>query len=82
MAKHSRPKPLTVALSKAEQAAIKALHRVAAIWPKTLWLFSASGSLCVMRTVDGERVMTAWGGGVDQAFIVDKVDIPNDGGDW
>ena len=49
---------------------------------ESLWLFSASGSLHVMRTgPDGQRIHTS-DDGVDQDFIVETIDIPNDGGDW
>ena len=65
-----------------ERRAISAMKRLASKWPKTLWLFSASGDLCVMRCgTNGERVYTA-DGGVDSAYKLDQVDIPNDGGDW
>ncbi|MCW2756998.1 MAG: hypothetical protein JWO46_744 [Nocardioidaceae bacterium] len=59
----------------AEEKAIKALQRLADKWPKTLLLFSASGSLHVMPSADyrddlfdGDR--TVWIDG-----------ISNDGGD-
>jgi hypothetical protein len=65
-----------------EKKAIEALKKIADKWPKSLWLFSASGSLCVMRRgSNGEQVMKK-NGGVDSDFIVDEIDIPNDGGDW
>jgi hypothetical protein len=69
-------------LTSEEKKAISALKRIAKKWPDSLWLFSASGNLCVMRNdADGQNVMTP-GGGVDQKYIVDKIEIPNDGGDW
>jgi len=72
-----KPTPLTVN----ERKAIEALHRVAEMWPRSLWLFSANGSLCVMKcNKDGEHAMS--GEGVDQNFKVDRINIPNDGGDW
>lgn len=65
-----------------EKAALAALRRLAGSWPKTLWLWSASGTLCVMRTLpDGSRAMLD-NGGVDPAYTVETIDIPNDGGDW
>lgn len=73
------------ALTSAEKSAIRALKRLAKRWPSSLWLFSASGSLLVMRAgVNGEHV-TEGGpdGGIDRAFIVEKIDgISNDGGDF
>jgi hypothetical protein len=64
-----------------EEKAIAALKALAKKWPKTLWLFSASGTLSVMKKKNGEHVLTP-GGGMDPDFLVDTVDIENDGGDW
>ncbi len=65
-----------------EERAISKLKEVARTWPKSLWLFSANGDLCVMRkTKDGNRFMTS-DGGVDQAAVVTHIEIENDGGDW
>jgi hypothetical protein len=68
--------------TKDEQRAIDALHRLAKRWPKTLWLYSASGDLCVMRLgEDGLRVFAE--GVFDPDYLVDTIaGIPNDGGDW
>jgi len=69
-------------LSAAEVKAIRLLKRAARAWPPTLWLFSASGSLIVMRTgINGEHVVTP-DGTVDHRYTVDAINIPNDGGDW
>lgn len=66
----------------AEQKAINALRRLAKTWPKSLWLFSASGTLCVMqRSPDGEKAKVR-GGGMDQEYVLTTINIPNDGGDW
>ena len=68
--------------TKTEQKAIDALERLARNWPQTLWIFSASGLLNVMRRGrDGERVYLSTEG-VDPAYSLTTVDIPNDGGDW
>lgn len=71
-------------LTKKEQNAIKSLKKLAKKWPKTLWLFSASGTLCVMRTGDfGKQVFHGKGGSVDPEYIVTTIsNINNDGGDW
>jgi len=80
--------PKEIILTDEEVKAIRALKRAAKIWPDTLWLFSASGSLCVMRNKeDGNRACLIDGGlhpseGVDPDYIVDNIDIENDGGDW
>ena len=71
--------------TREEKLAIAALKRLASRWPDSLWLFSASGRLCVMKCDENcERVYhpDSRGGGTDQAWIVDRIDIPNDGGDW
>lgn len=69
-------------LTKTEVKAIQALKKLEKKWPKTLWLFSASGTLCVMAKNDyGNRAITN-DGGCDQDFIVDEIKIENDGGDW
>jgi len=71
-----------VAESPEEMRAINALRRLAKRWPKTLWLFSASGALCVMRrNEEGDRARVE-GGGMDPAYVIATIDIPNDGGDW
>jgi len=73
-------------LTKEERNAIASLKRLATRWPGTLWLFSASGTLCVMRKNDGGQ--HSMGGanpsntGVDPDYIVDTINIENDGGDW
>lgn len=68
-------------LSGDEKRAIASLHRLAKRWPKTLWLFSASGTLWVMRAgPKGEHVMD--GEGADQSYCIAELDIENDGGDW
>ena len=69
-------------LNKKEKIAINRLRRLAENWPKSLWLFSGSGSLCVMKFGrDGKRVIDEQGC-FDSKYIVDIIDIPNDGGDW
>jgi len=73
--------------TKKEQKAIDSLKRIAKKWPETMWLFSASGTLCVMRKGEnGEQVTTDikkyGGGGMDQEYVLATIDIINDGGDW
>ena len=68
-------------LTPEEEKAIRALRRLAKIWPDTLWLFSASGNLEVMKkNADYEKVHA--GDGYDPDFIVETINIENDGGDW
>jgi hypothetical protein len=49
--------------------------------PKKLWLFSASGLLCVMKTPESGEVMGD-NQGVNRENIIDTIHIKNDGGDW
>ena len=68
-----------------ERRAIASLKRLAKKWPKSIWLFSASGQLCVMQNkADGSRgiIDDMEDGGVDPARCLATIDIPNDGGDW
>lgn len=69
-------------LTNKERAAISALKRVAKIWPDTLWIFCNGLSVNIMRkNEDGEQAHNQFGS-VDSEYIVDTVDIENDGGDW
>lgn len=69
-------------LTKQEREAISQLEKLAEIWPNSLWLFSGSGILYVMRTNSkGEKVMSPTGG-FDQSYIITPIGIENDGGDW
>ena len=71
-------------LTTEEQRAIAILQRLAKRWPKTLWLYSASGTLNVMRCLpNGKHAMEpGLGAGADIEYRIATVDIPNDGGDW
>ena len=65
-----------------EAKAIKEFKALAKRWPKSLWLFSASGGLHVMhKDADGTHAHLP-NCGIDPAYIVDTIDIDNDGGDW
>ena len=70
-------------LTTEEQRAIDALQRLAAHWPKTLWLYATSNSLNVMRLDAGhKRAAVKVGGGIDPDYVVDSIRLPIDGGDW
>ena len=73
-------------LNPEEKRAIRALKRLEKIWPKSLWLFSAAGTLCVMKCgEDGERAYRRSYDGsdsIDHRMQITDIDIPNDGGDW
>lgn len=69
-------------LSLEEKEAIALLKQAAKVWPESLWLFSANGRLCVMgKDHDNERVYTGFGA-ADQDYIIDQINIENDGGDF
>ncbi len=68
-------------LSENEIKAIASFKRLAKKWPSTLWLYSASGTLNVMKkNEEGDQAMK--GDGADSDYIVARIDIENDGGDW
>ena len=82
---------MTPDLTTEERAAVRALKRLARKWPRSLWLFSASGSLHVMKCGPGGergaaapgRETYAYGKEVyDPRRSVGTIGIPNDGGDW
>lgn len=58
-----------------ERNAISRLEKLAATWPKTLQLFSNSGSLEVHKNAGGVEPYT------DDTYICDIYGITNDGGD-
>jgi len=74
----------TTTPSVEEAKAIRSLQSLARRWPPSLWLFSANGTLNVMKlNKDGERAHhPSPDNGVDAAFSVATINIPNDGGDW
>jgi hypothetical protein len=63
-----------------ERKAVERLKKAAEGWPASLWLYSANGTLYVMRKVDGRRVMA--GQGFSPVAAVETIPIENDGGDW
>lgn len=71
-----------------EAKAINLLKKASKHWPESLWLFANGHSLYVMRKgPDGKRVMLHdhyihQEGGVDPDYVLAKIDIENDGGDW
>ena len=61
---------------------VRRLRQIERDWPEGYWLFSASGSLNLMREKPEGRATRARGG-MDQTDIVETFSgIPNDGGDW
>jgi hypothetical protein len=62
---------IQVTVTKKEQKAIKELESLAKRWPKTISLFSWSGSLYVTKNLPDDRF----------ALIESIAGIPNDGGD-
>jgi len=66
---------------QSEKELCKTLWKLADTWPRDYWLWAASGTLYLMRNIDGERAMTP-NGYVDPGAIVEQFNIPCDGGDW
>lgn len=73
---------MPIELTDKEATAIKQLKALASHWPKSLWLFSANGSLNVMKCTPEGKHATLPSQGMDPAYVVATADIPNDGGDW
>ncbi len=73
---------MTIELNDEERKAIAALKRVAKKWPSTLWLFSASGTLHVMRNGEDGGPVHLDNNAIDPDYLVDNIRIQNDGGDW
>lgn len=69
-------------LTKKEDKAISALEKVSKNWPKSLWLYSASGTLWVMRYNDKGKTAILSNGSVDPDYCITSISIDNDGGDW
>lgn len=72
-------------LTRQEELAIELLKKAARHWPESLWLFSASGTLCVMKKDKaGKRAILKSSRleGYDPEYLVGTIDIPNDGGDF
>jgi len=71
-----------IQLTDKERKAIAALKKLEKEWPKSLWIFSASGRLHVMKKDrDGDHAKNHTGG-MDPNFIAETINIENDGGDW
>ena len=73
---------IMIETTKEEEKAINALKRVAKNWPESLWLFSASGTLHVMKSGENNEQVHVSGVGVDPDYVITSIDIQNDGGDW
>ena len=76
-----------IELTEKEVKLIKQLEAVARRWKKDggdLWLYSASGTLCVMLNGDTKRNPTPEfkGDSPNSNNVVTSINIPNDGGDW
>lgn len=68
--------------TKEEFAWIKKFKTLCEKAPKSLWLFSASGTLCIMKTpADGNKNgQGTRGEGVNPDNVLDTAKILNDGG--
>lgn len=71
---------LTTSLTTEEVKAIRSLERLARKWPQTLTLFSAAGSLIVIKTDTPSRSLADTR--MTEADVLANIyGIPNDGGD-
>ena len=71
-----------VDVTNEEKEAIDALEDIEDNWPKSLWLFSAGGTLYVMKKDKDNNRAILPSGRVDDEYIVESIVIENDGGDW
>lgn len=80
-----------IELTDKEKELIRDMKKLATKWKKhgnRLWLYSASGTLCVMMYEGESNPNPTMGGsnpsneGVNPDNQVTSIDIPNDGGDW
>ena len=76
-----------IPLTEEEIALVKSLRRLAKKWEKArtrLWLYSASGQLCVMLGEgNGNPHPETTGQGYNLDNLVETIEgIHNDGGDW
>ncbi len=78
MNKKSQCLPVT----KVELDWIKEFKKLAKKCPENLWIFSASGSLCIMKTPEDGNEMRETGGFNQDNLIEIIRGIKNDGGDW
>ena len=75
--------PDEVPLTPEEKRAISRLKSLAKVWPESLWLFSQSGSLLIMRYGEDGMEAKADSGSFDYEYALSElIDIPNDGGDF
>lgn len=73
---------MEIELSPEEEKAIASFKRLAKQWPTSLWLFSANGTLNIMKRDENGDCAHLPHGGVDPDYSVAKIQICNSGGDW
>lgn len=74
---------MEIELTKDEVLAIRALKRVAARWPETLWIFCDGNSMKVCKkNAEGRQAFVPRSGApaYDHSYIVGEVMIESDGG--
>lgn len=64
------------------ESAIRRLQSLAKDWPDTLWIWCADGILYVMEKEGVEKVYKGAVDSVDPDYILARIKIPSDGGDW
>jgi len=73
---------MDIKLTAHEERAINSLKNLSKRWPKSLWLYSGAGTLCVMKFKEDGTFALKKHGGSDPDYVVATIDILNDGGDW
>jgi hypothetical protein len=68
-------------ITEEEARAIASLQRLAKKWPRSLTLFSWSGSLAVYHTADTDRLVVNHDGNAEDLVLTWIEGIPNGGGD-
>lgn len=76
-----KPGPAVRPLTAHERRTVRALRKLAKDWPPSLWVFAGVGFYLMQTDTDGNRPETKFGS-VSPDYIVERFDIPNDGGDW
>lgn len=70
-------------LTAEEKKAIAELRKLAKKWPRSLWIFAAAGSCCVMKKGADGKMQFLKNCAVDPDYHVDTIrELPIDGGDW
>jgi len=73
---------LVMEITKEEKKAIATLKRLEKNWPKTIWLFATGNAINIIKCGENGSHIEDKNGTMDQKYIIDSVNINNDGGDF